>query len=167
MHRKIVFLFKIFSIINFQSALTRTFSPLVTSIPLIQKDLNGAAFTYPFLQLQNNDSILSLVNVLIVGISLQKYLKMQSIYIKLVNAKTQNTFRFHWILLVNITFIYSVSIIIMLHSYINLGTYHFPPPPPCHPPLNFLYILPWICNNTLSEASVPRTVYCMNTFLSR
>ena len=40
--------FKIFPIINFQSALTHTFSPLVTSIPLIQKDLNWAVFTYPF-----------------------------------------------------------------------------------------------------------------------
>ena len=62
-------LLNIFSIINFQSALTHTFSPLVTSIPLIQKYLNGAVFTYPFLRLQNMDSIPSLVNVLIVGIS--------------------------------------------------------------------------------------------------
>ena len=38
------------------------------------KALNWAVFTYPFLQLQNIDLILSLVNVLIVGISLQKYL---------------------------------------------------------------------------------------------
>ena len=64
--------FKIFSIINFQSALTHTFNPLVTSIPLTQKALNWAVFTYPFLQLQSMDLILSLVNVLIVGISLQK-----------------------------------------------------------------------------------------------
>ena len=135
LHCKIVFLFKIFSIINFQSALTRTFSPLVTSIPLIQKDLNWAAFIYPTLQLQNMDLILSLVNVLIVGISLQ-IIKLQSIYIEQINAKTQNTFIFHWILLVNITFLYSVFIITMLNSYINLGTYQPSPPPAPFPTLN-------------------------------
>ena len=40
--------YKSFSIINFESALTRTFNPLVTSIPLIQKALSWAVFTYPF-----------------------------------------------------------------------------------------------------------------------
>ena len=69
---QIGFLFKIFSIINFQSAIARIFNPLVTSIPLIQKALNWAVFTYPFLQTQNMGSILSPVSVLIVGISLQE-----------------------------------------------------------------------------------------------
>ena len=64
----------IFLIINFHSALTRTFNPLASSIPLIQQALNWAVFTYPFLQLQNMDLILLLVNVLIVGISLQNNL---------------------------------------------------------------------------------------------
>ena len=41
-------------------------------ILLIQKALSWAVFTYPFLQLQNMDLIPSLVNVVIVGISLQK-----------------------------------------------------------------------------------------------
>ena len=72
LHCKIVFLFKIFSIIKFQSALTHTLNPLVTSIPLVQKALNWAVFTYPFLQPQNMGSILSPVSVLIVGISLQE-----------------------------------------------------------------------------------------------
>ena len=68
---RIAFLYNIYLIINFQSALTHTFNLLVKSIPLIQKALNWAVFTYPFLQLQSMDLIISLVNVLIVGISLQ------------------------------------------------------------------------------------------------
>ena len=44
----------------------------INDIPLIEKALNWAVFTYPFLQLQSMGSILSLINVQIVGISLQQ-----------------------------------------------------------------------------------------------
>ena len=59
---KIVFLLKILSIIYFQSALTHTLNPLVTSIPLKQKALNWAVFTYRFLQPQNMGWIILPVN---------------------------------------------------------------------------------------------------------